>query len=67
MIWEPLNCGWYLEKISRGFIKMCSKFIFKKFTREYKLLRPEVQAILNSCILSNMKLFIWFELFEQTK
>ena len=46
MIWEPLNCGSFLEKVYLRFHENMLEISLKLLMREYKHLRPEVQATL---------------------
>ena len=54
MIWEPQNCGSFLVKVYLKHHENVLVISFKKFTREYKHLRPEVEVTLkNPHLISN--------------
>ena len=59
MIWEPLNCCSFLEKVYLRLHKNVLGIFFKYFTRECQHLRPEVQAILHQLTI-NMHSYIIF-------
>ena len=55
MIWEPLNCGSYFEKMYLWLYENVLDISLKRFAREYEHFRPEVQTTLKTVGVRNLE------------